>query len=117
MSIGLVILFILITKFFSPSVFQQYDQSIIIFFLIVYGLFYLIHFILEKKLSPEKLVGKDLIFLTLKFLIPIFYAAFRQYFIENIQEKKIFLLHFLIYAILFLALDTMIYYQLINKRT
>lgn len=121
MSIGILVLFILffayVSNFFSPDVFRQYDKPTIVFFVIVYGLFYVVHFIVEKKLSPEKLVGKDLIFFVLKFLIPIFYAAIRQYLIEDARDRKFFLIHFLIYGILFLVLDTMIYYQLVNKKS
>lgn len=88
----------------------------IIFLIGMYLLFYLIDFFLSKKLSPEKLVGKDLIFTTLKFLISAFYAAIQAYFIEDSRDRKDFLFHFLIYAILFLIADNIINYQIINKK-
>lgn len=112
-----ILFFAYVGHFFSPDFFRKYDQPTLLFLLILYAAFYVLHFILEKKLSPEKLVGKDLIFLSLKFLIPVFYAAIRQYFIDDIRDKKIFLFHFLIYAVLFLVLDTLIYYQVINRKS
>ncbi len=118
LAIILIILFFAYTgHFFSPDFFRKYDQPTLLFLLILYAAFYVPHFILEKKLPPEKLAGKDLVFLSLKFLIPVFYAAIRQYFIEDASDKKIFLFHFLIYAVLFLALDTLIYYQVINRKS
>ncbi len=81
----------------------------------MYLLFYVIDFFLSKKLSPEKLAAKDLVFITSKFLISIFYAAIQAYFIEDSRERKDFLFHFLIYAVLFLIADTIINYQIIKK--
>jgi hypothetical protein len=55
------------------------------------------------------------VFLSLKFLIQIFYAAIMAYTIADMRDKKDFLIHFLIYAVLFFILDTIIYYQMIKK--
>lgn len=112
----LLILFFAYTGyFFSPTFFRIYDKPTILFLLIMYLIFYAIHFIFEKKLEPQKLVGKDMLFLILKFIIPLFYALIRQYLIIDERDKKDFLFHFLIYAVLFFILDTIIYYSLINK--
>jgi len=112
----LLILFFAYTGyFFSPGFFKTYDKPTILFLLIMYLIFYAIHFIVEKKLDPPKLVGKDMVFLVLKFIIPLFYALIRQYLITDTKDKKNFLFHFLIYAVLFMILDTIIYYSLINK--
>ena len=112
----LLILFFAYTGyFFSPVFFKTYDKPTILFLLIMYLIFYVLHFIVEKKLDPQKLVGKDMVFLVLKFIIPLFYALIRQYPITDTRDKKDFLFHFLIYAVLFMILDTIIYYSLINK--
>ncbi|GAB4200382.1 MAG: hypothetical protein Fur0023_03690 [Bacteroidia bacterium] len=110
-----VLFFAYAGSFFAPDFYRKYDKPMIIFLIGMYLLFYLIDFFLSKKLSPEKLVGKDLIFMTLKFLISAFYAAIQAYFIEDSRDRKDFLFHFLIYAILFLIADTIINYQIIKK--
>ena len=113
----LIILFSFINYAFAPDFFRRYDQPMILFLLGMYLFFYIIDFFIEKKLSPEKLVGKDLIFLILKFLILILYAAVRQYFIEDRHDKQSFLFHFLIYAVLFMILDILIYFHMIHKKS
>ncbi len=105
-----------VSNFFSPNDFRKYDQPSILFLIAMYVLFYIIHFLTEKKCDQKKLIAKDLVFLVLKFLILLFYVVFRQYYIKNTAEKKFFLLHFLIYALILFTLDTIIYYQLINKK-
>lgn len=101
-------------SFFAPDFYRRYDKPTIIFLLAMYLLFYLIDYLISGKLSVEKKAGKDLVFIVLKFLIPVFYAAIKTYFTDPIDRKS-FLLHFLVYAILFLAIDTIINYQIIKK--
>ncbi len=100
----------------SISFSWKFNQQIILFFLIMYLIFYVLHFFIEKNLDTKKLIGKDLAFIVLKFLTPLFYALIYQYNIDLEQDRKIFLLHFLFYAIIFLILDTFIYYQIIKKK-
>lgn len=113
----LIILFSFLVYAFAPDFFRRYDQPMILFLLGMYLFFYIIDFYIEKNLSPEKLVGKDLIFIISKFLILILYAAVRQYFIEDRHDKQSFLFHFLIYVVLFMILDTLIYFQIIHKKS
>lgn len=104
------------TVFFSPDYYRRFDKPMIIFMVMMYLIAYIIQFILENHLSAEKLVGKDLAFIVIKFLILIFYAAIRQYYIQDIKDKEIFLFHFLIYAVAFMIIDVYINYQIINKK-
>lgn len=110
-----IIFFAYVSSFFSPGAFREYDKPTLIFLISMYVVFYIINYFLENRLSAEQLVGKDLVFLSLKFLIQIFYAAIMAYTIADMRDKKDFLIHFLIYAVLFFILDTIIYYQMIKK--
>lgn len=109
------ILFLSTQYFFSFNISNYVDVSTILFLVAMYGAFYAVHFLIEKRLSPKALIGKDLIFLVLKFLIPLSYALIRQSIIKYEEERKIFLLNFLIYALILFVVDSIIYYQLINK--
>jgi len=117
----MILLFIVIVitaftvNFYFPEFFNEYDKEIFFFLISMYMAFYIVNYFLEKRLNSEKLVGKDLVFLSLKFLIQIFYAAIRSFTIKDMKLKKDFLLHFLIYAMLFLIFDTIVYYQTIKK--
>lgn len=103
-------------SFFAPDFYRKYDKPTLIFLIAMYVVFYIVDYFLQTKLSAEKLVGKDLIFLVLKFLIPISYATIMiLFYVENNEDKKSFLLHFLIYAVLLMAIDTIINYQIIKK--
>lgn len=113
----LIILFSFIVYTFDPDFFRGYDQPMILFLLGMYLFFYIIDFFVERKLSPEKLVGKDFIFIVLKFLILTSYVSVRQYFIQDQHDKKSFLFHFLIYVILFMFLDILIYFHIIRKKS
>lgn len=113
----LIILFSFIVYAFAPDFFRRYDQPMILFLLGMYLFFYIIDFFTEKKLSPEKLVGKDFILIILKFLVLTSYVSVRQYFIEDQHDKKSFLFHFLIYVVLFMFLDILIYFHIIRKKS
>lgn len=104
------------SNFLLFCIYNHFDVFTILFLLVMYVAFYVVHFFIEKKLSVKGLVGKDLIFLVLKFLIPLFYALIRQSKIENEADRKTFLLHFLVYAIIFFILDSIIYYKIINNK-
>lgn len=112
-----------IVKFSYPDLYEKYNVSILIFLTTIYSLFYLVDFILKNNLSPEKHAGKDLVFIVLKFLILLFYVTIRTYRLDasdniNTTHNKItFLLHFLIYAIFFMIVDTIINYNLIKNNT
>jgi hypothetical protein len=110
-----IIFFAYVSSFFSPGSFREYDKPTLIFLISMYVVFYIINYFLENRLTAEQLAGKDLVFLSLKFLIQIFYAAIMAYTIADMRDKKDFLIHFLIYAVLFFILDTIIYYQMIKK--
>lgn len=109
-----VLFFAYAGSFFAPDFYRKYDKPIILFLLIVFILFYVIDFLLKEKLSPEKSAGKDLLFISLKFLILIFYAAYLAYTVDA-HERESVLLHFLVYAITFMSIDTIINYQIIKK--
>ncbi|MCX7728283.1 MAG: hypothetical protein N2203_02320 [Bacteroidia bacterium] len=110
-----LIFFAYVISFFSPDLYRKYDKPTIIFLLILYLTFYLIDWMLEKKISPDNLAGKDLVFIILKFLIPISYVTIKTFMIDE-KDRKDFLFHFLIYAVLFLIADTIVNYQIINKK-
>lgn len=111
-----VIFFAYTTYFFSADIFRRYDKPTLIFLLILFVISITVNLFLEKKYPPNKLAAKDLIFLISKFLILITYAAIQSFLIKELEHKKIFLLHFLIYAVAFLISDTIIQYQIINKK-
>jgi len=110
-----IIFFAYVSSFFLPASFREYDKPTLIFLISMYVVFYIINYFLENRLGAEQLVGKDLVFLSLKFLIQIFYAAIMAYTIADVNVKNDFLIHFLIYAVLFFILDIIIYYQMIKK--
>lgn len=115
--IGILLFLLFFTyagSFFAPDFYRKYDKPSIIFLLLMYLLFYLIDYLVQGKISNEKLAGKDLVFIVLKFLIPLIYVTVKTYFIDPI-DRKAFLLHFLVYAVLSLAIDTIINYQIIKK--
>ncbi len=86
-----------------------FDVHIALMFFLMYVVFYTTDLFLEHRFNSKKLLGKDLIWLVLKFLIPLFFLVFRSVWVEE-QYKKIFFIHFLIVALLYFTMDFIIYY-------